>query len=159
MINLYDYTGDASAQVTASATEVATAVRAPSRALAAARAATDARHQSHPEPVPNATAAPSGGGQSAHQPGPIEDSLRRLGVTNRDLLLRGPDIDRAGELPITEAAAEQGPRDGQPSATKSSRSAGTAVIEARAPASGYPRAVASQRGRASLQRESPEAEP
>ena len=126
MITLYDYTGDASAQATANVAEAATAARAPSRVLAAARAATDTRHPGHPEPAVNATAAPSGAAQPANQPGPIEDSLHRLGVTSPGLLRRGAEIDRAGERLVIEAAAEHEPCDRQPSAATLSRSAGTA---------------------------------
>jgi hypothetical protein len=126
MVALYDYAGDASAQATTSAADAATAVRAPSRALAAARAATDARHSGRPELASNAAIPSSGAGQLADQPGPIEDSLHRLGVTNPDLLRRGGDIDRAGEQLIIEAAAEHGLCDRQPSAATVSRSAGSA---------------------------------
>ena len=159
MVALYDYTGDASAQATARVAEAATAVRAPSRVLTAARAATDARHPSRPEPVLNAAAAPPAAGQPAEQPGPIEDSLHRLGVTSTDLLRRGAEIDRAGERLIIEAAAEHEPGDEQPRVARRRRPAGTAPLRTPVRASGDPRAAALQSRRASLQRHPPEAEP
>src|ERR1019366_4775584 len=105
MITLYDYAGDASAQTAASVADAATTVRAPSRLLAAARAATDARHSGRPEPAVNAANTPSGAAQPANQPGPIENSLLKLGVTSPDLLRRGAEIDHAGERLINETAA------------------------------------------------------
>jgi hypothetical protein len=159
MVALYDYTGDASAQATARVADAATAVRAPSRVLTASKTATDARHPSRPDRALDAAAAPTAAGQPGDRPGPIEDSLHKLGVTSADLLRRGADIDRAGERLVIEAAAGYEPRGGPPSAARLSRSAGTAALGAHTPVFGDPRAAASQRGRASLRREPPEAEP
>jgi hypothetical protein len=159
MVALYDYAGDASAQATASAADAATAVRAPRRVLAAAGAALDARHPGRPEPALNAAAAPTTASQPREQPGPIEASLQRLGVTSPRLLRRGAEVDRAGEQLIIEAAAEHEQRDEQPSAETPRRSAGTVPPGTHIRGSGDPSASAFQGGRASLQREPPEAEP
>jgi hypothetical protein len=126
MVALYDYAGDASTQATASVADAAIAVRAPSRVLAAASAATGARHERRPEPTLDVATAPSAAGQPGDRPGPIEDSLHKLGVTSPDLLRRGADIDRAGERLIIQAAAGHEPRDRQPRAATPIRSAGSA---------------------------------
>ena len=123
MVALYDYAGDASTRATARVADAAIAVRAPSRVLAAARAATDARHERRPEPTLDVATAPQAAGQPGDRPGPIEDSLHKLGVTSPDLLRRGADIDRAGERLIIQAAAGHEPRDRQPRAATLSRSA------------------------------------
>ena len=159
MVALYDYTGDASAQTTARVADAATAIRAPSRMLAVARAAADAEHHSNPEPAVNAAAAPPAAAQPGDRPGPIEDSLYRLGVTSPELLRRGADIDRAGERLIIEAAAEHERRDEPSSVAMPGRSAGTAPSGNHVRTSGEPRASAPPSRRASLQREPPEAEP
>ena len=149
MVTLYDYTGDASTQATARVADAAIAIRAPSRVLAAARAATDTRHHSHPEPAVSAAAAPS----PAERPGPIEDSLHRLGVTSPGLLRRGAEIDRAGEQLIIEAAPER-----QPGVVTPSRSAGVTAPDTHPRASRDPHA-ALRWGRESAQQQAPEAEP
>jgi hypothetical protein len=159
MITLYDYAGDACAQATGRVADAATAVRAPSRVLAAARAATDAGQPDRREPALNAAAEPSAAGQPGDRPGPIEDSLHKLGVTSLDLLRRGAEIDRAGERLIIEAAAEHEPGDGQPRVARRRRSAGTVPLGTHVRASGDPRSAALQGRRASLQRDPPEAEP
>jgi hypothetical protein len=159
MVALYDYTGDASAQATARVADAATVVQASSRVLTAARAATDARHPSRPDTALNAAAAPTAAGQPSDRPGPVEGSLHRLGVTSRELLRRGAEIDRVGEQLIIEAVAEHKPREGQLGTAMPRRSAGTAALGAHLRVSGDPHAAALHSRQASLQREPPEFEP
>ena len=92
-------------------------------------------------------------------PGPVEQTLYDLGITNPDLLRRGADIDRAGERLIIDAAADLGPGHSRPSAITLSRSAGAASVVNHALASGDPLAASLLHGQASAQRESPQAEP
>ena len=97
--------------------------------------------------------------QHRELPGPVERTLRDLGITNPELLQRGAVIDRAGERLIIDAAVGLGPRRIRPSATALSRSAGTATLVNHALASGDPRAAALLYGPGSAEPEPPQAEP
>jgi hypothetical protein len=92
-------------------------------------------------------------------PGPVEQTLYDLGITNTDLLRRGADIDRVGEQLIIDAVADLGPARSRPSAITLSRSVGAASVVNHALASGDPLAATLLHGQPSAQQESPQAEP
>ena len=92
-------------------------------------------------------------------PGPVETTLRDLGVTDVGLLARSSEIDRDAERLIINAAVrtEAGQRPHLPDGL--SRSAGTAALVNHALKAGDPRAVALLRPPVRAQRELPEREP
>jgi hypothetical protein len=159
LMSLYEYTGRASAEAAAGAGDAAAAVRAPSCVLTAARAAAEVGREDDPGRAGHAAGGPSADAEHHELPGPVEDVLHGLGVTSRDLLRRGAQIDRAGEQLIIDAAERRGSQHSRPSAATLSRSAGTAALVNHALASGDPRAAALLHRQASARREDPEAEP
>jgi hypothetical protein len=82
------------------------------------------------------------GPELAGQFGPVEGTLRRLGVTRPELLARGADLDRAGERLVINAAADPDSAQRCPDAFELNRSAGTTALINRALISGDPSAVA-----------------
>jgi hypothetical protein len=162
IVSACDQTARSAEEATAHMAAIAGAIGAPSRVLTAARQAADPSR--HGEPSRGGRlqeTAGAGSFASGHPelPGPVEQTLYDLGITNPDLLQRGTDIDRAGERLIIDAAAELGPARTRPSAITLSRSAGAASIVNHALASGDPLAASLLHGLASTQRESPQAEP
>jgi hypothetical protein len=153
--------GDATAHVAA----IAAVIGAPSRVLTTARQAADPSQQTEPTPgsrvrqMQQTADSRHSASERPEIPGPVEQTLYDLGITNPDLLQRGTDIDRAGERLIIDAAADLEPIRSRPNATTLSRSAGTASVVNHALASGDPLAASLLDGQASAQRESPQAEP
>jgi hypothetical protein len=77
----------------------------PSSVLAAAREAVT--HQHIPSPAPAERSGSSAGHDAdtgLRRPGPVEQTLRRLGAVSRVLTLRAAAIDRAARSLLTEAA-------------------------------------------------------
>ena len=148
-------------EATAHVAAIAAAIGAPSRVLTAARQSTDPSRQALPaDGTPASQMQETADGrfvasERPELPGPVEQTLYDLGITNPDLLQRGADIDRAGERLIIDAAADLGPGHLRPSATTLSRSAGAALVVNHALASGDPLAASLLHA----QRESPQAEP
>jgi hypothetical protein len=165
IVSACDQTARSAEEATARVAVIAAATGAPSRMLSAARQAADPSRQtepafgSHAYQVQQAAEGRDFGSERPELPGPVEQTLYELGITNPDLLQRGADIDRAGERLIIDAAADPGPGRCRPSAITLSRSAGSASIVNHALASGDPLAASLLHGQASAQRESPEAEP
>jgi hypothetical protein len=103
LLDVYSTAGQASAHAATAACGIAAWVGAPSRVLATARAATGtddrwrrARHRiTRKEP---------------NWPGPLETSIRDLGVTSPWLIQRAIALDRASAQLIMDAAAEPGAR-------------------------------------------------
>ena len=131
VLGVYRTAGQASAHAATAASAVATSVGAPSRVLATARAATgtDGRWRRVPRPV-----ARSG----LDWPGPLETSMRDLGVTSPWLLQRAIALDRASAQLIMDAAAEPDASRGSGPVTAPGRSRaampGAGVADGREPA-------------------------
>jgi hypothetical protein len=162
IVSACDQTARSADQATAHMAAIAAAIAAPSRVLTAARQAADpSRHWEPSRGGQLQETASAGSFASGHPelPGPVEQTLYDLGITNPDLLRRGTDIDRAGERLIIDAAAELGSGRARPSAMTLSRSAGAASVVNHALASGDPLAASLLHGQGSTQRESPQAEP
>jgi hypothetical protein len=160
LLSRYRDAGQASRQATTAVGQAAESVRAPSRLLNAAREAVvggQAGSSDHADVPATQHGAP---GDDPEAPGPVERTLRTLGVSDPDMLRRGAEIDRVSERLIIDAAVHQGrermPRDIH---IKLNRSAGTAALANHALASGDPRAAALMRRPAVPQREPPEREP
>jgi hypothetical protein len=99
LLTLYQYTTQASAEVTTTVSVAASAARVPHRTVL------PAGHRR--EPVTPEAAEQIADAQSLYQPGRIERTLRGLGVTDIDLLRRGGEIDRAAEQLIIQAAERE----------------------------------------------------
>lgn len=150
MLTLYQFTSKASA-------EAADTIPAPGHAII--RSAANARRHDASGKMPNgASAKPGLVPEPWHAPGPIQRTLRGLGVTNPDLLQRGADIDRAGEQLIIDATTERIPQPERLSAASRGRTTGT-TLDDPARVSGNPRTAALLHRKATAQREAPEAEP
>lgn len=162
----YADAGQASRQATAAVEEAVEATGAPSRVLTAARAAaTGASRRASPEHASGRPAGPAtrpgavdDRPEPADRPGPVEHTLRRLGITRPELLSRGADIDRASERLIIDAAADLEPSQHRPSAVELNTSTGTTALINHALASGDPRATALLRRPDPPSREPPEPE-
>jgi len=159
----YREAAHSSRQITAAIAPAAGATRAPSRTLTAAAAALGHGHghagAHEKETMPNGFAPMPACPEADHGPGPVEVTLRRLGVSRADLLRRGAELDQASSRLIIDAANELDPGQRRPSAIVLNRSAGAAEVVNHALASGDPRAVALLRQHARPERESPEPEP
>ena len=120
LLGVYRTAGQASAHAATVACGIAGWVGAPSRVLATARAATgtDARWRSAPHTIAR---------NGPHWPGPLETSMRDLGVTSPWLLQRAIALDRASTQLIMDAAAEPGARRDRSPAQASGRSAATTL--------------------------------
>jgi hypothetical protein len=108
LLGVYRTAGQASAHAATAACGIAARVGAPSRVLAAVRAAagTDDRWRSAPRTIAR---------NEPNWPGPLETSMRDLGVASPWLLQRAIALDRASAQLIMDAAAEVGAhRDGSP---------------------------------------------
>ena len=160
-----DQTARSAEDATAHVAAIAEAIAAPSRVLTGARQAADPSRQTEPavdSPARQMLETADGrhlASERPELPGPVEQTLYDLGITNPDLLQRGADIDRAGERLIIDAAADLGPTSSRPSAITLSRSAGAASVVNHALASGDPLAASLLHGQPPVQRESPQAEP
>ena len=108
LLGVYRTAGQASAHAATAACGIAAWVGAPSRVLATARAATstDDRWRSAPRTIAR---------NGPDWPGPLETSVRDLGVTSPWLVQRAIVLDRASVQLIMDAAAEPGAhRDASP---------------------------------------------
>ena len=106
LLGVYHTAGQASAHAAEAACGIAAWVGAPSRVLATARAATGTDDRWRRAPRTIARNGPD-------WPGPLETSMRDLGVTSTWLLQRAVALDRASAQLIVDAAAEPGAhRDG-----------------------------------------------
>jgi hypothetical protein len=88
-------------------------------------------------PTPRA-GRPASAVTAARRPGPIEQAILRLGVTDQQVLLRAAEIDKAGEVLIakaTRAAAKSAPRATAPASARHPNPAGDAALLA---ASSFP---------------------
>jgi hypothetical protein len=104
LLRLCQDTAEVAAEASARTGEAAEAVRASSQVLAAARAAArDVHHASTSLQRPAASEL-AATGHFREDAGALQAALRRLGVSNPDLLTRAADIDRASEQLIIEAA-------------------------------------------------------
>jgi hypothetical protein len=101
LLGVYRTTGQASAHAATAVCGIAAQVGAPSRVLATARAAsgTDDCWRRAPRRIT---------GNGPNWPGPLETSVRDLGVTSPWLLQRAIALDRASAQLIMDAAAEPG---------------------------------------------------
>ena len=161
LLSHYREAAYASQQITAAIEPAAEATRAPSRTLTAAAAALGHRHVGAHEKdkVPNDFAGAAPDLDADDRPGPVERTLRQLGVDRPDVLRRGAEIDQAGSRLIIDAANELAPQHRPRSAAVLNRSAGAAAVVNHALASGDPRAAALLRRPGRLEREPPEPEP
>jgi hypothetical protein len=163
LVSSCDQTRRSAEAATAGVAAIATAIGAPSRVLTAAREAADPTGHSGPGRGVTATQEQDALdrwvflNEVPELPGPVERTLRYLGVTNTALLRHGADVDRTGERLIIDAAASLEPRHNRPSAITPSRSIGTATLVNHALAND-PGAAALLRGPAPARREPPEAE-
>jgi hypothetical protein len=108
LLGVYRTAGQASARAATATCGIAAWVGAPSRVLATARAAiaTDDRWRSAPHTIAR---------NGPDWPGPLETSVRDLGVTSPWLVQRAIALDRASVQLIMDAAAEPGAhRDNSP---------------------------------------------
>jgi predicted flap endonuclease-1-like 5' DNA nuclease len=147
LLDRYRDAEQASRQATAAAEVAAEATNAPSRIITAARAAAaDVDHQAgmdHASVRPAERAEHTGEELAlVGQFGPVEGTLRRLGVTHSDLLARGADLDRAGERLVIDAANDLGSTKDCPDAIELNDSAGATALINRVLVSGDPSAVA-----------------
>ena len=103
LLGVYRTAGQASAHAATAACGIAAWTGAPSRVLATARAATgtDDRWRRAPHTISR---------NGPDWPGPLETSVRDLGVTSPWLVQRAIALDRASVQLIMDAAAEPGPR-------------------------------------------------
>jgi hypothetical protein len=158
----YGEAGQASRLAAEAVGEVAKLVQAPSRTLAVTQAAVTGRADRIPE-VSNAALrhiAKTDDDPRAHGvPGPVETTLRDLGVTDVSLLARSSEMDREAERLIIDAAAVAHTRQRPYLPDGLSRSTGTAELVNHAIKSGDPRAGALLRPVVRAQREPPEREP
>ena len=151
----YDDTAQASRQAAATVGETAVAVGAPSRILITARQATDATLAATPSTMAGWGAEPDTPPEPQHLPGPVENTLRGLGITSPDMLSRAADIDRAGERLIIDAATDPEPPHSRPGVSALNRSKAATALVNHALASGDPRAIGLLRGPEQHQREEP----
>lgn len=160
LLSCYRGAAHASRQVTAAIAPVAEATRAPSRMLTATAVALGHGHVGAPEEeiMPNDFPRMPVCPEADDRPGPVERTLRRLGVIRPDVLRRGAEIDQASVRLIIDAANELGPGHRRPLAVVLNRSAGAAELLNHALASGDPRSAALLRHPARPERESPEPE-
>jgi hypothetical protein len=108
LLGVYRTAGQASARAATAASGIAAWVGAPSRVLATARAATGTDDRWRSAPHTSARNEPN-------WPGPLETSMRDLGVASPWLLQRAIALDRASTQLIMDAAAEPGAhRDASP---------------------------------------------
>ena len=116
LLGVYSTAGQASAHATTAACGIAAWVGAPSRVLATARAAagTDDRWRRAPRRITR---------NGPNWPGPLETSMRDLGVTSPWLVQRAIALDRATTQLIVDAAAEPGAHRGASPAPAPGRSA------------------------------------
>ena len=157
LLTVYQYAGDASATARDVVACIAEATQAPSRMLTAARSAAHigGSRGAEPDRVYNAAVAE----ERRDQPGPVERTLRDLGLTTREVLRRGAAIDHAGQQLIIAAVKKPSPRQRAPNNAEPRRhSAVTATIVGQALSSGDPYTIALLRSATQQQRESPEAE-
>jgi hypothetical protein len=148
---LAHYSGaeQAARQATEAAERAADATGAPSRVLAAVRAAAlGVRPAAGGDRAPLRAAQLAGreeetGGraQLAVRPGPVESTLRHLGVTSHAVLARGADLDQAAERLIIGAAADLDAAQRRPDVIELNSSAGTTEVINHALASGDPGAT------------------
>jgi len=122
LLGVYRTAGQASDHAATAASGIAAWVGAPSRVLAAARAAAGTDGRWHRAPRTIARDGPD-------WPGPLETSMRDLGVTSPWLLQRAIALDRANAQLIMDAAAERDGRDGSP-ATAPGRTAAVPGVRA-----------------------------
>jgi hypothetical protein len=101
LLGVYHTAGQASAHAATAAAGIAAWVGAPSRVLATARAATGTEDRWRHAPHTIARNEPD-------WPGPLETSMRDLGVTSPWLLQRAIALDRASAQLVMDAAAEPG---------------------------------------------------
>jgi hypothetical protein len=117
-LGVYRTAGQASAHAAEAACGIAAWVGAPSRVLATVRAATGTGDRWRRAPRTIAHNGPD-------WPGPLETSMRDLGVTSPWLLQRAVALDRASTQLIMDAAAEPGARRDNSPAPAPGRSAAT----------------------------------
>ena len=151
----YADTVQASRQAAASVGEAAVATRAPSRVLSAARQAIDATRAAAPSPTPGRAAEPDTPPEPQHLPGPVENTLRGLGIAHPAMLRRAADIDKAGERLIIDAATDPGPPHSRPGADTLNSSKATSALINHALASDDPRAIGLLAGPGQHGREEP----
>jgi hypothetical protein len=115
--------GQASADTVTRLADIAASVDAPSRILTSASTAAgidhDQRWRRVPDPIP---------ATRPNWPGPLETSIRDLGVTSPWLIQRAVSLDRASAQLILDAAADAGPRHDGTAAATLSKSPTTAAI-------------------------------
>jgi len=169
---LAEYRGvaQASRQAATAVGEVAVAIQASSRVLVTARQAARASQPTRASKTADhadALAAlrdPGAARESAavrepdDTPGPIEHTLRGLGVSRPDLLTRGAELDRAGQRFLIDATVGINRQHKRPSAVMLSKTTATAALVNNALASGDSRAAAMLRGPQRPQQAESEAE-
>jgi hypothetical protein len=161
LLSHYREAAYASRQVTAAIEPAAEATNAPSRVLttAAAAVARVPLGVQEKDKMPNGSVSAAAGLDVDDRPGPVERTLRQLGVDHPDVLRRGAEIDQAGSRLIIDAANELVPGRRRQSAAGLNRSTGAVEVVNHALASGDPRAAALLRPPARPEREPPEREP
>jgi hypothetical protein len=94
-------------------------------------------------------------------PGPLQNTLRGLGVTRPSLLARGAELDKAGQRLLIEAADEPLPAHNRPSDITLNKTAATAALLNHALTSGHPHAAQLLRppGQRDQAEQEPEREP
>ena len=158
---LADYrdAGVASGRANAAVADIASAVRAPSQILTAARSAVLAGAglaAGYPRPVAEPATVRR---WSRNAVGPVERSLRDLGVTSLSVLVRAAAIDRAGQQIILDNGPAAGMRDRRSASAEVGRSAGTGEPFRHVLASGNPGAAAVLRPPTITRTSEAEAEP
>ena len=170
MLAEYQEVAQASRRAANTAGDVAAATRAPSQILVTARQAAGASqpaeaseasghadgHAAAREPDMVRTSSTATG--PSRTPGPIEHTLRDLGISHPDLLARGAELDQAGQHLVLDATAGINRRRKRPSAVTLSKTTAIAALVNNALASGDPRSAVMLRPERP-QRGQPEPEP
>jgi len=158
LLGRYQNARKASRQATTGIGRAAHAAGAPSRVLATAREITTAARSATPVMDTGHPALPGGREHEPDPPGPMQQALRGLGVTDAALLARGADLDRASQRLLIDAADQLPPASHRPPATTLNRTAATAALLNHALATGNPQAAQLLRP-TEAQREQPGPEP
>ena len=141
LLGRYQNAKKASRQATTGIGRAAQAAGAPSRVLATAREITTAARLATPVMGTGHPALPGGREQEPDLPGPMQQALRGLGVTDAALLARGAGLDRASQRLLIDAADQLPPASHRPPATTLNRTAATAALLNHALATGNPQAA------------------
>ena len=123
LLRSYRAAGQASADTVTRLADIAASVDAPSRILTSANTAAGIDHEQRWRRVPDSVPA-----TRPTWPGPLETSVRDLGVTSPWLIQRAATLDRASAQLILDAATDAGARHEGAAVASLSKSATTAAI-------------------------------